>query len=229
MSLVSGLTMSTTVSRNADEPPTRVTLFTPGQRGVMQSLMGMRMGARRIKPTLDRVQESSKIVLKKNKRRIKVRTALKDELSKTTKQCSAIVARISAGDATLETTLKVLERIARGLSHIQKAVDMEDEAIAEMGDGEDKDGTQILQEAIESNQHLASELRQQMTDATSLSESWMRIKWTKDSTTAVGRGPPGYIAFSPFTAHDPLFEKTDVVQLLTETNRRAGGSGITRS
>jgi len=206
-----GLTMATIVAR-AGEGGTRVSLPTPGQRGVVQSLLGARMNMRRIKPALDHVQESSKAIMKRRRRRAKVRAALRTEADATSRQCAALITKLADETVAQPKVRKALEQIARGLSHMKKALDMEDEVM---------DDATAIQEAIDSNQALAAELKQQVTDVTALSESWMRIRWTKDATTAVGRGPPGYIAFSPFTAHDPLFEKQDVVQLLTEGGRRS--------
>lgn len=196
------------------ETPIQVALSSPGQRGVMQTLMSVRMGMRRIKPTLDKVQESSKMLIGRRKRKRKIRTALKNEVEKTRTQCNRIVAKIVEGTLTdMRVIRKQLELVAKGLSHINKAVEMEEEF-------QEDDTT--LQDALESNQSLAGELRQQMDEMTTLGESWMRIKWNKDAMTAVGRGPPGFIAFSPFTANDPLFDKPDVIQILTDNGRRNG-------
>lgn len=86
----------------------------------------------------------------------------------------------------------------------------------------------ILEESLESTDlaqqsaRLAGELKRQIESVASLTRSIMGTQFNRDAKTATGRGPPGHIAFSPFTANDPLFERDDVMQVILETNRRNG-------
>jgi hypothetical protein len=113
--------------------------------------------------------------------------------------------------------IKVLARVNAGLRHVEKARGVEIRAA-------NKD-RQLDEVVFDRANELAGELQQHKEHQIKMGSAFMRTKYNKDAATAVGRGPPGHIAFSIFTAHDPLFERSDVVQVIMDASRRSGGGG----
>lgn len=116
-------------------------------------------------------------------------------------------------DQEVVDIIKVLGNIVDGINGVLTCIAEEDEFIEKMLEPE---------AVIKQCDQLTGELKRQIETVTSLTRSIMGTQFNRDAKTAVGRGPPGHIAFSPFTANDPLFERDDVMQVIIETNRRNG-------
>jgi hypothetical protein len=217
-----------------------IELPAPGQRGMTQILLQGGRDLATIRPSLTKVHEGSSLIEKRRKKREKLQT-------KVHKQVRALIAYVEEKMAKLNEAemelcaaeeraeedpealdqarkwarpvnlIKVLARVNAGLRHVEKARGVEIRSA-------NKD--RMLDEVVfDRANELAGELQQHKEHQIKMGSAFMRTKYNKDAATAVGRGPPGHIAFSIFTAHDPLFERSDVVQVIMDASRRSGAAG----
>ena len=218
----------------------------PGQRGILQALMTGRQNLTNIKPLLETVNETSGRIRKKKAKRLAVHQKLTGHTQTLKNYCNKILSHVyesvvaggddeqDDGDATGAKGLRkkkklkkaraaavhmtpddmagVLRTVLRQVDKIEADMILEEELI------EDVKPEVLMRET----NALAGELHKQVDAIGTLTRSVMNTQFNRDARTAVGRGPPGRIAFSPFTTNDPLFEREDVVQVIYENNRRNG-------
>jgi hypothetical protein len=189
-------------------------------------------------PLLKRVQEDSRVIKKRRVRQQHVKGKVTKQVHNVLVFCQNALAEWNvlrgaaaeeeekkqrgrtttrAPDASATVTLvpdpvTVLQNIIKGVRNVEKLREKEAEL-----DGDDEE----LAAQVARANRLAEELKKQSDRQLSMATSFMNTKYNKDAATAVGRGPPGGIAFSPFTSHDPMFEREEVVQTIIDNNRRA--------
>ena len=74
--------------------------------------------------------------------------------------------------------------------------------------------------AVQKTNELSREFQQELKRVETVAESWLDLKWSSDNTTAVGRGPPGYIVYNPFAQYSLPYEVADVRRVIDEGNKR---------
>jgi hypothetical protein len=223
----------------ASERGVTIDLPAPGQRGMTQILLQGRQDLSSLKPTLTKVHDGSSLIEKRRKKRQKLQTKVQKQLRAVVAYVEEKMAKLNEAEMELcaaeekgdqgdapraermravyrpAVLIKMLKRVSAGLKHVEKARNMEIKAA-------EKD--RRLDEAVfEEANTLTGELQQQVEHQIKMGSAFMRTKYNKDAATAVGRGPPGHIAFSVFTAHDPLFERNEVVQVILDASRRTAG------
>jgi hypothetical protein len=192
-----------------------VVLRTPGQRGIIQLSSSSRRAAHKIlpmlKPSADATHRAMHTKREREKTGQKVRRLVVNFKS-----------RIQAAHISLSKTASEDSKWMRILGRwVERARQIEDELTKyeTVGDAL-KQREMELAVAIEENQKLARELRQSIQKMETSRESWAAVRWTTDNSGAVGRGPPGHIATSPFSLYDPPFERQDLARLLDDAGKK---------
>ncbi len=248
----SGLQLSGWSQRDGmGERPVRVNLPAPGQRGALQLLAQSKRELQLLKPHSTRVTKSKFKISRHVAKHYKIRHKISRKVHNLHGYCNSLSARANEITAAkkrlleegggeneaqndddfmeLETPKTVVSKKESGktpdypriLAKISKVVGViiddinKEDAFIEMLSRETAKHTQRCED-------LAGEIKRQIESVAALTRSVMGTQFNRDAKTAVGRGPPGHVAFSPFTANDPLFERDDVIQVILESNRRNG-------
>lgn len=207
--------VGTAEGRDAYEPAVEIVLQAPGQRGILRKARALKKEASAVVPLFNPANSAA----------IRVQQARREREKR-----GAAVGTLTA---ELKTRLQKMhvnfskkardERLVKSLGRMVEMMRRLEEEFAAYRElqTETQEREALVTDAIELNQTLARELRQNLQRIDAASKSWTSVRWTTDNASAVGRGPPGRIAYSPFTLYDPPFEVQDVVRLLEDTNKRA--------
>lgn len=217
----------------------------PGQRGIMQALVQGKRDLQSVRPALTTVHKTSKPRLSEHEHQKQKVTRLAEQVGHVLHYCRTVQqrhtkkraeklaydddddddagehrdnARSKRAEAQEEVdadelivSRHQLSKIINGLEVVEKGATMARRII------EDDKKIKELEATIKESHLLVEELRRQIENQKSLGNMWMHTKWTREASTAVGRGPPGNIAFNPFSIHDPPFEKQEVTQIIVES------------
>lgn len=208
--------MGSVEGRDAYEPAVEVILRAPGQRGILRKARSLRQGASVVLPLLGPAHSAS-IRVQQAKREREKRGSTINTLTmalKTRLQKMHVGFSKSAGADD-----RLVQRVGRMVETIRRIEEEFTAYRALLTETQERENA--VAEATELNQTLSRELRQNLQRIDAASKSWASVRWTTDNAGATGRGPPGRIAYSPFTMYDPPFEVQDVVRLLEDTSKRA--------
>ena len=215
---------STIVSRPDDEVSRiKLTLPSPGQRGIVQAIVQGKRDLQSIRPQLKQVAKASKPQLKHHERQQHVQSRLVAQVDRVKRYCHELnnkhTARKEEAKANGDTEPPVIsaedwehaiQKILKGMEAIEKGTSAAQRLVLN-----DKQAAK-LDTTVQEVEKLSADLRHQIDNQQSMGTSWMHTKWTREASTAVGRGPPGHLAFSPFTIHDPPFERNEVLQVILD-------------
>jgi hypothetical protein len=237
------MTLATDVTRiedkmDLDDAPAKTetiktTLPSPGQRGIVQTLVQGKRDLQAVRPHLTQVNKLNQAKMGHYERHRHTHQRLADQTERVLRYCNTLRQRHvrQRADAALEAesrgeavpekdkeqeadepviSLRQLAKIIKGLQAVDKGANVARDMVL------NDEKALALEESVKQTQTLAEELRRQIDRQVHLSAMWMHTKWTRDANTAVGRGPPGHIAFNPFTLHDPPFEKHEATQVVLE-------------
>lgn len=204
--------LETQVPGREGEVDIRLRLNAPGQRGILQSLLEVKKTAARLLPKYRDMQVSNTMVLKKKKSNSAHVRALNKALRKAQRYVNKL--QLLPEDASNQAKRAAL---IRGISvAIETGITANQEK-----DPEETEGlTKELKTAIRKTEELSRDFQHDSKRFDTVAESWLDVKWTTDNSTAVGRGPPGHVAFSPLTQYRLPYDVTEVMRVIEEANKR---------
>ena len=204
--------LETTVPGREGEGPTRLRLNTPGQRGVLQSLVEIKKSASKLLPKYQAVQTVTKRVnLKQNPVTTQTRR-LNKYLTKSKRYLDKIQLLTTDDEAKRTKLLGTLARALQIALNANQVLQNSSESLQELSSS--------MKLAVGKTNELGREFQQELKRVETVAESWLDLKWSSDNSTAVGRGPPGHITYNPFGQYTLPYDTNDVKRVIEDANRR---------
>lgn len=205
----SGVLTTVVAGRTPDETSTRIRLHAPGPRGTLQTVLAIKKSANALLPKFTKSHELADplvVDLKTHRKRNQRLTKLLDRLKKDTNKLL-----VGGHEMTDDQRFKILCSVSTAVGKAIETNATETDAARD---------TKKLQEALATLDSNARDFAEGLKRIEMVADSWKDVGWATNNPTAMGRGPPGHIAYSPFAQYRMPYDVTEVRKVNEEANKR---------